>query len=100
IRDPLVTGVQTCALPISVVEPVEGGRALVSHQAAASLNPASVMKLVTSYAALELLGPAFVFHTDVLVAGEISAGVLDGDLVIRRSEERRVGKEWRASMAR
>jgi D-alanyl-D-alanine carboxypeptidase/D-alanyl-D-alanine-endopeptidase (penicillin-binding protein 4) len=42
-----------------------------------------VMKLVTSYAALDLLGPAFVFRTDVLLDGELAGGVLDGNLVIR-----------------
>jgi len=67
----------------AVVQGVEGGTPLVSHQAAAAVNPASLMKLVTSFAALELLGPAFTFHTDVLASGAIANGVLDGDLVIR-----------------
>ena len=67
----------------AVVEPVSGGTPIVSHRAREPMNPASVMKLVTSYAALDLLGPAFAFHTDVLAAGEIGAGVLEGDLVIR-----------------
>ena len=66
-----------------VVEPVEGGAAIVSHRAAEPVNPASVMKLVTSYAALDLLGPAFTFRTDVLLDGELAGGVLDGNLVIR-----------------
>jgi D-alanyl-D-alanine carboxypeptidase/D-alanyl-D-alanine-endopeptidase (penicillin-binding protein 4) len=66
-----------------VVEPVEGGPAAVSHRADAPMNPASVLKIVTSYAALDLLGPAFTFHTDFLVRGELANGVLDGDLVIR-----------------
>ena len=39
-----------------VVEPADAGAPLISHQASASVNPASVMKLVTSYAALDLLG--------------------------------------------
>jgi D-alanyl-D-alanine carboxypeptidase/D-alanyl-D-alanine-endopeptidase (penicillin-binding protein 4) len=66
-----------------VGEPVDAGAALVSHHAAIPMNPASVMKLVTTYAALDLLGPAFVFHTDVLLAGELAGGTLAGDLVIR-----------------
>jgi D-alanyl-D-alanine carboxypeptidase/D-alanyl-D-alanine-endopeptidase (penicillin-binding protein 4) len=67
----------------AVVQPVDGGGALVSHQPSAAVNPASVMKLVTTFAALELLGPAFTFHTDVLATGELANGVLDGDLFIR-----------------
>ena len=67
----------------AVVEPVEGGAPVVTHQADLAMNPASVMKLVTSYAALDLLGPAFTFHTDALVTGTLTEGSLDGDLVIR-----------------
>ena len=66
-----------------VVEPVEGGSALVSVNADKPLNPASVMKLVTTYAGLDLLGPAFTFKTQLIVAGEVRNGVLQGDLVIR-----------------
>ena len=74
-------------VPISavgaIVEPVEGGRALVSVNAAKALNPASTIKLITTYAALDLLGPAYTFKTDVLTTGEFTSGVLDGDLVLR-----------------
>jgi D-alanyl-D-alanine carboxypeptidase/D-alanyl-D-alanine-endopeptidase (penicillin-binding protein 4) len=66
-----------------VVEPVEGGAPVVSHRADVPMNPASVLKIVTSYAALDLLGPAFTFKTDFLIRGELSNGALDGDLVIR-----------------
>jgi D-alanyl-D-alanine carboxypeptidase/D-alanyl-D-alanine-endopeptidase (penicillin-binding protein 4) len=66
-----------------VVEPVEGGPALVSHNARLPMNPASVMKLVTTFAALDILGPGFTFRTDVLAAGTVAGGVLSGDLVIR-----------------
>ena len=62
-----------------VVEPAEAGAPLVSHEAGSLVNPASVMKLVTTYAALDLLGPAFVFHTDVLLAGELTGGALRHD---------------------
>jgi D-alanyl-D-alanine carboxypeptidase/D-alanyl-D-alanine-endopeptidase (penicillin-binding protein 4) len=41
------------------------------------------MKLVTSFAALDRLGPAFRFRTDVLLAGTLDKGVLEGDLVLR-----------------
>ncbi|HXZ47549.1 MAG TPA: D-alanyl-D-alanine carboxypeptidase/D-alanyl-D-alanine-endopeptidase [Usitatibacter sp.] len=67
----------------AVVEPAEGGAALVAHRERAAMNPASVMKLVTSYAALGLLGPAFTFRTDVLLDGELKDGVLAGNLVLR-----------------
>jgi serine-type D-Ala-D-Ala carboxypeptidase/endopeptidase (penicillin-binding protein 4) len=67
----------------AVVLPLDAASALVAHRADAPMNPASVMKLVTTYAALDLLGPAFTFNTDVLIDGELAGGVLQGDLVIR-----------------
>ncbi|MEP7070338.1 MAG: D-alanyl-D-alanine carboxypeptidase, partial [Usitatibacter sp.] len=75
-------GVPQSAAAIAV-EPVEGGAPVLAHRAAEPVNPASVMKLATSYAALEILGPAFTFHTDVFLAGTLAGGVLDGNLVIR-----------------
>ncbi len=56
---------------------------LLSLRANASVNPASVMKLVTTYAALELLGPSYTWNTPVYVDGTIRDGVLQGNLVIQ-----------------
>ncbi|MEO7743601.1 MAG: D-alanyl-D-alanine carboxypeptidase/D-alanyl-D-alanine-endopeptidase [Usitatibacter sp.] len=67
----------------AVVLAVDAPQPAISHNARAAMNPASVMKVVTSYAALDLLGPAFTFRTDVLVAAEITGGVLAGDLYLR-----------------
>ena len=47
------------------------------------VNPASVMKLVTTYAALDLLGPAFTWHTRFYVDGEVSQGLLRGNLHVQ-----------------
>ena len=43
-------------------------------------NPASVMKLITTYAALDMLGPAFTWKTDVRIDGPIVHGRLNGNL--------------------
>jgi serine-type D-Ala-D-Ala carboxypeptidase/endopeptidase (penicillin-binding protein 4) len=66
-----------------VVQPLDAARPALSHNAGAALNPASTMKLVTSFAALHQLGPGFVWTTDIWADGPIADGVLDGDLVIR-----------------
>jgi D-alanyl-D-alanine carboxypeptidase/D-alanyl-D-alanine-endopeptidase (penicillin-binding protein 4) len=66
-----------------VVQPVEGAATAVSHRADEAMNPASVMKLLTAYAGLDLLGPAFTFHTDVFAVGPLAQGVLEGDLAVR-----------------
>jgi D-alanyl-D-alanine carboxypeptidase/D-alanyl-D-alanine-endopeptidase (penicillin-binding protein 4) len=46
-----------------VVQPVDAARPVVAHNAAQPMNPASVMKLLTTYAALDLLGPAWTWKT-------------------------------------
>ena len=55
----------------------------LSHRTAVPMNPASVMKLVTTYAALDLLGPAYVWNTPVFVEGAVRDGTLYGNLVIK-----------------
>ena len=46
-------------------------------------SPASIIKLLTSYAALDLLGPAYRWQTEVWITGEVRNGRLHGDLVLR-----------------
>jgi D-alanyl-D-alanine carboxypeptidase/D-alanyl-D-alanine-endopeptidase (penicillin-binding protein 4) len=55
----------------------------VSHRAAVPVNPASIMKLVTTFAALDQLGPAFVWTTPVYVEGAVRDGTLHGNLYIK-----------------
>ena len=52
-------------------------------QADKPVNPASLMKLVTTFAGLELLGPAYTWSTPVWLQGTIADGVLTGNLVIK-----------------
>jgi D-alanyl-D-alanine carboxypeptidase/D-alanyl-D-alanine-endopeptidase (penicillin-binding protein 4) len=47
------------------VAPVEGGPAWLAHQSDTLAHPASVMKVVTSIAALDRLGPLFQWRTPV-----------------------------------
>ena len=56
---------------------------LLSYRANAYMNPASVMKLVTTYAGLELLGPAYTWNTPVYMDGTLANGVLQGNLIIQ-----------------
>lgn len=56
---------------------------ILALNTAKSMNPASVMKLVTTYAALDMLGPAYSFRTDVYALGEVNNGVLRGDLAFK-----------------
>jgi len=47
--------------------------------------PASTMKVVTTYSALEILGAAYRWKTEVYANGSLEEGVLNGDLVFRGS---------------
>lgn len=76
------TGIAASDVGLFVV-PVEGGDPLASHDAGRPFNPASTMKLVTTYAALSILGPEFRWSTGVHLRGSLDADVLRGDLVLR-----------------
>jgi len=47
------------------------------------MNPGSIMKLVTTYAALELLGPNHHWNTDFLTDGQMVGDTLEGNLYVR-----------------
>ena len=74
-------------IPLSAVagyiQGVDDSRPLVSHNAAQAMNPASTMKLVTTYAALELLGPTYTWKTEVYAAGVLQGDTLQGNLILK-----------------
>ena len=71
------------AVTMLVVDAQGRAPARLSHRANVAMNPASVMKLVTTYAALDLLGPAFTWNTPVFVEGAVRDSTLFGNLYIK-----------------
>ncbi len=65
------------------VHEVGAQRPLLTAGAERAMNPASTIKLLTTYAALDTLGPAFSWTTEAYAAGPLKDGVLAGDLVIK-----------------
>ncbi len=65
------------------------------------LNPASVMKLITTYAALELLGPSFTWRTGFYTTGASRGDALEGDLIIKGAGDPKFTQEqlWLALKA-
>jgi serine-type D-Ala-D-Ala carboxypeptidase/endopeptidase (penicillin-binding protein 4) len=63
-----------------VVQEAGTGTTRLSHNATQAMNPASVMKLLTTYAALDELGPAYNWKTPLWLAGPIKNGVLEGNV--------------------
>jgi serine-type D-Ala-D-Ala carboxypeptidase/endopeptidase (penicillin-binding protein 4) len=70
-----------------VVQEAGSAVPVLAWRARQPVNPASLMKLVTTYAALDLLGPAWTWSTPVWLQGSLRNpghdGVLEGNLVIK-----------------
>lgn len=66
-----------------VVQALGADDPVLTHLPDVARNPASVMKLVTTWSALELLGPAYEWPTEVYALGDIEDGRLDGDLALK-----------------
>ena len=65
------------------VQDVNSPKPLLAYQDKTSRVPASVMKLITSYAALGTLGPNYRWPLDILTTGTIRNGTLQGDLIVK-----------------
>lgn len=65
------------------IQALDGAPAVLSWQAARPFVLASTSKLITSMAALDLLGPGYRWRTRAYLSGPLSNGRLLGDLVIR-----------------
>ncbi len=65
------------------VADVETGEVVVDWLADEARNPASTLKLMTTLAALDLLGPAYRWTTEAYALGPVVDGRLDGDLLLR-----------------
>ena len=91
---------EACALPDSVIQAlkeagisqesvaievrrVDGHKALLSLNATRAMNPASTMKLLSTFAGLDLLGPAYTWKSEAYLDGELKDGVLYGNLVLK-----------------
>lgn len=75
-------GIPTTAVSL-VVRDVDSLGTRASFNARQSMNPASVIKLLTTYAALDTLGPAYTWQTEAWLQGALRDGLLEGDLHLR-----------------
>ncbi|MEO8838079.1 MAG: D-alanyl-D-alanine carboxypeptidase/D-alanyl-D-alanine-endopeptidase, partial [Herbaspirillum sp.] len=78
-------GIGADSVGLYVQEVGANGPVLASQNANLSFMPASTMKLVTTDAALELLGPTFFWKTTVYADGAQAGDVLQGNLIIKGS---------------
>ena len=68
-----------------LVVSLSSGEVVCQSRAKDTLVPASLMKLLTSYAAMKKLGPSFRFTTKVLAVEAPVEGVISGDIWIKGS---------------
>jgi D-alanyl-D-alanine carboxypeptidase/D-alanyl-D-alanine-endopeptidase (penicillin-binding protein 4) len=62
---------------------LRGHEVVLAHGAERPMQPASVIKLVTTLVGLEQLGPVFRGRTELRAAAPVVKGVLQGDLILR-----------------
>nr|WP_226986181.1 D-alanyl-D-alanine carboxypeptidase/D-alanyl-D-alanine-endopeptidase [Ramlibacter tataouinensis] len=55
----------------------------LAHRTQVPVSPASLAKLATTFAGLELLGPAYTWATPVYADGPVRDGVLEGNLYLK-----------------
>lgn len=85
---PSVTQALTQAgVPLSatavIIQDTQAVQPSVSLNTGRAFNPASVMKLLTTFAALDMLGPSYTWQTSAHASAMPREGVLDADLVLR-----------------
>ncbi|PIA70817.1 D-alanyl-D-alanine carboxypeptidase/D-alanyl-D-alanine endopeptidase [Pseudomonas sediminis] len=73
--------------------PLGGQAGGLQFNADISVNPASTMKLVTTYAALELLGPNHQWKTEFYADGPLKDGVLHGNLYLKGGGDPKLNME-------
>ena len=76
-----------------MVKDIVSDSVVYSYDADRELIPASVMKLVTTAAALEILGEQFRYETMLLYDGSIHDGILEGNIYIRGSGDPTLGSD-------
>jgi len=65
------------------VQDLETGDVVLEWLPNAPRNPASTMKLLTTLVALDMLGPSYRWKTDIYALGNVQAGRLEGDLLLK-----------------
>ncbi len=89
----VLAALKSAGIPLQAVavvaQPLDNGKPALQHQAQTPMNPASLMKLLTTLVALDTLGPATTWRTEVLSMVPPENGMLAGDLILRGSGDPR-----------
>ncbi len=93
------SGIPTSAVAVFVQEAGSRGP-LFFHNATRPMSAASVMKLVTTYVALQTLGKEYRWRTEAYLDGPLEDGVLKGNLILKGYGDPKITiEQWQAFMA-
>ena len=93
-----------------MIKDINSGEVIYSYDADREVIPASILKTVTTSAALEILGEDFRYETAIMYDGQINGNVLNGNIYIHGSGDPTLGsiemeterdekiKEWIAAI--
>ena len=65
------------------VKEIDAQQPLIVLKGNTPRNPASSIKVITTFAALELLGPTYTWQTNFYLDGTLTDGTLDGNLIMQ-----------------
>ncbi len=83
LREALASaGIPPGAVGVYVHE-IGAAQPLLEHHVDRPMNPASTMKLLTTLAGLELLGPNYTWRTEAWIDGILAGELLQGNLVLK-----------------
>jgi len=96
LPEPVALAFKQANVPLSAVSvmvtplspnsaPLTPPKPRLSLHASVEMNPASVMKLITTSAGLSMLGPDFTWRNQVWVDGPVKDGILQGNLYFKGS---------------
>lgn len=79
------------------VKEIESGKIVYNYEAERQVTPASVMKIVTTATALEILGETYRYPTSLEYDGQITGNTLHGNLYIKGSGDPTLGSSHLAT---
>ncbi|WP_010420864.1 D-alanyl-D-alanine carboxypeptidase/D-alanyl-D-alanine endopeptidase [Anaerophaga thermohalophila] len=93
-RSQSLQGVPQHASVSALVKDLNTGRVIFKQNPNENLITASLMKLVTTATALDVLGKNYKFTTQFRISGEITNGILNGDLIIEGGGDPTLGSHY------
>ena len=87
LPEPVLDALKRAHIPLAniavLVQEERASSPAINVNGNVAMNPASTMKLLTTTSALETLGPAYRWKTEVYLDGKLDNGVLQGNLIFK-----------------